>query len=522
MAHPLPDAAPSPATPAPLQRLASMALMLAAAVFVIFPGLSAIYTLLNLAAIATIPGEFSHGEAGKAFYAWRWRSGQSLFLGADQPPHYPSFHGPALHVVAGTLAWLLDLSRDQMMAAGRGVSVVGLAGVCGVMIVIGRRLGMAWPMAAGALVVFFSNFGVHTASTTYRPDTLMVLCSAATCLVFLDARGTVWGRALLVVLPVLGYLFKPLGLSAAAATVLAFVVMREWRAAVIHAVSFAAALLLAVGALQWWSGGLYLRSLSEGVRVEFGWEFLRSWLPAPTLAVPVLVALAAAGCQATRAESPQARAVAVVGAYLALALAAALVGTLRAGAYFYYYLETFAFASVLAMWAAAQLPRIPAAPWRLAATMAAIIAMIVVWRSSCHLAFAGPWIANQKIPAALEAERRQLLAFAREKNVRIFTNDPVLAVRLDDQAILYTSLMRQLIDAGTLDPESYRAPLREGRWPVMALLNEGLPHNHAVTVDRLPDFDQSMALYEPVPWPGVMYRTYRFKQANDTPAASGS
>ncbi|MEQ1570219.1 MAG: hypothetical protein ABMA64_31585 [Myxococcota bacterium] len=217
-----------------------------------------IASLLLLATVASVwggrltyPFDLEWMEGGMLAHAWRLQRGLPVYV-PPNPDFVPYVYPPLYSAVVAALGFVFGLS----MTLGRVVSVASALATSAAIGFAARRAGGSWTLALGAGAMFLGTY--PQAGAFYdlvRPDSLALAFTAWSIAIALEdhPRAPVVSGLLLV-----GAFLTKQNLAGFGAPLLVGLTLRDWRAGLRFALASVVPALLAVGALQLWTGGQYL------------------------------------------------------------------------------------------------------------------------------------------------------------------------------------------------------------------------------------------------------------------------
>lgn len=241
---------------------------------IVAAGLSAILLVLAVYSLLLyLPSELptTGGEEAGALGAWYVRAGQPLYVDWRREQARLLIYGPLYYQLLGQTGRLMGLDRDGLLTLGRALALLAAAGAALLIALLVGRVG-GGPVAS--LVALLPLVWLPLTSLKFlvsaRPDALALLFSiggvATACL------PGAWLGAAAVVLAAAAFI-KPMALAAGAAVLLALLIGREWRAAVLFAGTAGAIGLVGVVGLQVTSDGHFLAHLLAAGGAPRDWRY---------------------------------------------------------------------------------------------------------------------------------------------------------------------------------------------------------------------------------------------------------
>ncbi|MEO2033901.1 MAG: hypothetical protein ABGZ35_17635 [Planctomycetaceae bacterium] len=420
-----------------------------------------------------VAGPNTVGEAGKVYFAHRFQTGQSLFATADQPPYYPSFHGPLFHSVVGAIGRVCGATVLDLYGIGRTISVLA---TCGSFLLAGlilRQLGTGWKWLTVLIVVAMGMEATFQHTISFRPDNWILFLTALTCFLMMTCREQTWAIVAVTLISVVAFFIKPTGISIAGCVVGVLLMERRWKAAILSAAgSVVITSILTVG-LNAVSEGAYFQAMNQARGVPFRMSSLLGCLNFPvtwaSLAVPFVLVSPVLRSPLSIMRSRQL----ILIVFWAVSLAFACVTATRMGSGPYYMNSAVLFGLILIChWLSIEskqrrwhsgivglvvLAGLPSIPPAVIAIDHAVFKAMPLHDISVH------------VTKHFEDERSIVSAMGNVLSQPVFSDDPGLNVLLNRPAVLEPILVAMMIANGSFDESILLEAVRQQRYGMIVL-----------------------------------------------------
>lgn len=440
--------------------------------FVIIVGGMALTTLLRFADLVVTAGPNSVGEAGKVYFAHRFQIGESVFGYGNEPPYYPSIHGPLLHSSVGLVGRILDCNVTDLYYVGRSISIAST--LLGLMMagLILRTLRVSWSWLPVVIVTFFAAESVVSHSISYRSDNWIFGLSMIACYLLLAFPNKRWALVVLALLPVVAFFLKATGISILGAIALVFCMDRRWKSGALVGLGSVAVLAATVLLVERLSDGSFVGSFRSGLTMPFSPTYFLSCLALPQIWLPLFLPFALLGRAIPVQRDELQRKRCVVTAFWLVSLLAGALTAMRAGSDAYYFIEPYAYGIILSVaWYADRVKAVdtPAKPGFFLARCAVMVFILSHLPPLLHTVMMPPAGFSTKEPTHLREDRRVIAERVNSQGLKCFSDDPGLNVLLDTPAIIHPLIPTLMIESGTLQISALVGPIERREYDIVVL-----------------------------------------------------
>lgn len=450
-------------------------------VFTIVFGISSATTFYKLYSNILVPGSNTTGEAAKVFYAHRFQTGQSIFLKGNEPPYYPAFHGALLHSSVGYIGKVFDLSIHQLFGVGRAISFICtiLSIMLGALILKELNVGQNWLWIA--LIVFLAPYPIHEHASSYRPDNWILFLSLLLCFLRLKFPKSRLVFIMLICIPTLAFFIKATGIIGLGAIVASFWIERRWKTGVIYGISACVVLGLSIIVLQILSHGSFLVAFGSGMKVSFSPLYILQSFNLPQMWLPLILPLFLLNLFSPLRNDMH-RKLSVVFSFWSITLFGAFLFALRTGSASYYFLESYAFGTILFIyWGMSAFKSnsllkphyLPAYGW--------VFTLLIMLNFSPLIKSFLPQVKNIAIikTERFGGERERIAQWINANGWQCYSDDPGLNILLKKPMVIYPLMQSFLIKSNALNLDSLLSPVARQEHDIIVLT--GIPWSYMGT-----------------------------------------
>jgi len=477
-------------------------LVLTAGVFVVVVGSMAFVTLYRLGHWAGLDGPNTVGEAGKVYFAQRFSEGKSIFTSADKPPYYASMHGALLHASVGVVGRTLNLPAGALYGIGRMVSILGTV----IALAIAWRL--LWKLGAGhpgwfalLFISFFAPEGICEHAVSYRPDHWNLALSTFCCWLLVEHPGKRGRLFLLATIPAIAFFIKAPGLALVIPIALALIAEKQWKQALICAITAIALTGVAIVAINIGSEGRFFEGMRSGLSMPIGIEYFLGCVRNSMIWIPLVAPLAlVANALPLRDETNRRWTVVMLFWFAALIVSA--IGSTRAGSNTYYFVASFLYGLILTFAWIAHLVRSDGDGYRTVAVAGIIQALLYVHILSVYGPASLPITDQTPMDISIRVSRMvgpDRLALANKINNtkteagepwKCFSDDAGLNILLNDPQVIYPLMQSMMIKQGSMSLAEMVGPIEREEYDVVVLT--GLIWEHVGVPNLPPEFQRAV------------------------------
>jgi len=411
------------------------------------------------------------GEAGKVFYAHRFQKGKSIFLDGKYPPYYPSLHGALFHSIVGLLGRAFELNIDQLFTLGRSISLSCTLISIVVMSLILREFGLSRNWQFGAWLLFLASYAVTEHTTSYRPDNWNLLIFLWAC--YLLVRGHLSYKIILflVALSIIAFFTKATGIILSISITLSLLIERRFMLAFLYCLFFIVSLSTICVVINKGSAGAYLSSFMNGMKVERTYSVLFYLLIHTELLIPLLLPIfyLRPTIYANRLQGS----LLTVYVFWATTLIFDSLCLLRVGSWLYYMLKSYAFSVIIFTHSLHSISKEQILTGRFLPNRHCIIISMILLSVTYILYHRDILLPHSRTSyyEAFEQERNLVAEYINKKDLRCFSDDPNLNVRLKNPAVIYPILQVIFIRSGFLAQDSLTQPFVAKKYDIVVLSN---------------------------------------------------
>jgi len=404
-------------------------------------------------------------------------NGHTFFLPPDVKPYLPSHHGPLLHAAVGWLGKLTGASVGELYLIGRTISVVSFALT---LLLLGwwvRRLGKSW-LAIGLLgLLLLGNTKLLGHLVSYRPDHWVQLISVLCCVLVTEFPKRYWAWALLILLPTPAFLIKPAAGGLTVIVIAAMLLQKQWRGSITVGVGAIFVMLLTLGSVAYFSNGMYLKTMLNGLNMPLGLAYVYACLSQPEVWLGALLPLAFVRW-AWQGSERQDKRVRVIWLFWLSELIIASICALRSGSNVYYFLNTVTYASLLLVM---YLPLVRVVdckgPSQKLCTgfgqlfcIAALLGLAVTHTQAGWALLGQPdFEIADRITRRFEICRPEVARWINQEKLICYSDDASLNVLLDQAQVMSPLVHTTLIQGGELPLSTMLDPVTQQEYDVMVM-----------------------------------------------------